>query len=393
MVDSVACLHAANVVHFDLKLQNVYIELVSGVSGEDSFQIPPCYPPVHVVVGDFGESKIFSANSSGFTMRPLGTDLMKSPEMLRNGQHRMLHQRRENFDRRRHKGAGAPSDIWSLGCLLYELVFGDMLFGDDDYMRFLQRLCFNTGPVLPPTAVSKLKCTPTVYSLVTLMTERNHEARIDIFKLQSKMASIATHHSALLKRTIAKGRPPYSFPPTDAQLHELEGVQPQSACSLTKSLHPPGRSEDVCISHITSGILIGLHISCIDVSLLASTGVECILVLPTATNVKSCLLQCRSLLSVPCVFFSSGLVSGAVIFHVCERIWGLNRVLLVCSDSEWSLASTLAASVAVHKNQFDCSSAMLLLRKRWVHARFCIEHVKLLQEVCRLCESDSMKEV
>ena len=93
MVDSVAYLYAASVVHFDLKLQNVYIEHTSGV-GEDGSDCQVCYPPIHIVVGDFGESKTFPANSSGFTMRPLGTDFMKSPEMLRNGQHPMLHQRR-----------------------------------------------------------------------------------------------------------------------------------------------------------------------------------------------------------------------------------------------------------------------------------------------------------
>ena len=36
--------------------------------------------------------------------------------------------------------AGAPSDVWSLGCLLYELVTGDYLFADDDWIKMFVRV-------------------------------------------------------------------------------------------------------------------------------------------------------------------------------------------------------------------------------------------------------------
>ena len=63
---------------------------------------------------------------------------MKSPEMLLVGNAQRAD--RHGFDRRRREGAGPPADVWALGCLLYELLTGDFLFYDPDWIRFFVRL-------------------------------------------------------------------------------------------------------------------------------------------------------------------------------------------------------------------------------------------------------------
>lgn len=46
----------------------------------------------------------------------------------------------ENFDRRRRFGTSRSSDIWSLGCLFYELMTGQFLFYDADWVKFYTRV-------------------------------------------------------------------------------------------------------------------------------------------------------------------------------------------------------------------------------------------------------------
>ena len=85
-------LHEHNIIHRDLKTSNIYL-------GEGD----------KIVIGDFGISKIFNNNQS-MSRTFIGTPYYMSPEIL--GQ--------KEYDKK--------TDIWSLGCVLYELLTFKMPF-------------------------------------------------------------------------------------------------------------------------------------------------------------------------------------------------------------------------------------------------------------------------
>ncbi len=50
----------ANVLHFDLKCDNVLLEALPGVQEADFWAPSDAVPPFRVVLADFGESKLFT---------------------------------------------------------------------------------------------------------------------------------------------------------------------------------------------------------------------------------------------------------------------------------------------------------------------------------------------
>ena len=134
VLHALRALHAAGVVHFDLKLDNVLIDLPSP-SDPSSWS---------VAIADFGES--LSVLHGGGSLISRGTENVQSPEMLLLTQ--VLDAGHHAFDRRRNHTVDAASDVWSLGCLFYELLTNRFLFEASDGLPIVLRVTSQSGSLL-----------------------------------------------------------------------------------------------------------------------------------------------------------------------------------------------------------------------------------------------------
>jgi serine/threonine protein kinase len=124
---AVAVLHASNVVHFDIKGDNVLLQQGFTPAGLDPSSSRNSGSGI--VLADFGDALMLE-NAHASSQRHRGTELFSSPEMLLLHAGRQ-HAQHEQHDRRKHRGVHAAHDVWSLGCTLYELLTGSVLFEDE----------------------------------------------------------------------------------------------------------------------------------------------------------------------------------------------------------------------------------------------------------------------
>ncbi|KAM4614448.1 serine/threonine-protein kinase Nek11-like [Discoglossus pictus] len=112
-------LHERLVLHRDLKTKNIFLK--NGT----------------VKIGDFGVSRILSVPSdmaSTFT----GTPHYMSPEVFT------------------HSGYNSKSDIWSLGCILYEMCTYRRAFDSPNWMKLATHIVEGPSPSLPPRYSTEL---------------------------------------------------------------------------------------------------------------------------------------------------------------------------------------------------------------------------------------------
>ena len=81
---------------------------------------------------------MYYSDKDEFLVSDRGTPNIKSPEMIELELNKRTDT--DKYDRRKRVGTSRLSDVWSLGCLFYELLTGDMLFDADEYAWFFVRL-------------------------------------------------------------------------------------------------------------------------------------------------------------------------------------------------------------------------------------------------------------
>ncbi|ETV90686.1 NEK protein kinase [Aphanomyces invadans] len=138
LVLAVSYIHGKNVLHRDLKAQNVFLT-----------------KKYVVKLGDFGISKALSGDD--LAMTSVGTPESMSPEICRGERY------------------GKKSDIWSLGCVLYEMTMLKRPFEAQSLPEMFTKICHGEYEPVPSNAFSK-----ELRLLVQLMLQQDPSKRPSI---------------------------------------------------------------------------------------------------------------------------------------------------------------------------------------------------------------------
>lgn len=189
------------------------------------------------MIGDFGTSKLLSSASAlGSTL--VGSPLNMSPEMLENEPHSFA------------------TDIWSLGCILYELLTGQPAFAAPSYPAVVYKITQGTYPPLGATISLHVR------ELVARMLQKDQHARptiheillkMDVLGEQSSVSSgggghdetqaVHEHHDDIEDGCGEAVVPSVSLPPVDPSGPDASDLVDEVSSLLLSVLPPPAPIE------------------------------------------------------------------------------------------------------------------------------------------------------
>jgi serine/threonine protein kinase len=184
IVRAVKFLHDNGVCHYDIKSDNILLRRrPDGAEASHPASDIFCFT-------DFGVSLLTPGSHARdtFAKRSRGTELIKSPEMLlMAGSQTILG---SQIDRRCRQGTNCASDVWSLGCLLFELLAGEFLFEDEDWVQFYYRITSNEQDLIPASKLVLVEGVKAAEDLVRYILVRKPGHRPSVEDILKKLESV-----------------------------------------------------------------------------------------------------------------------------------------------------------------------------------------------------------